>query len=678
MAITSDQAYAIDPNTGSINMPLFKQYASQQENLLANMRANPPKLSAPLQTLQANPELLDQATATVASRGVAPGLDFQSQVEDFAVQSPEQRYLTTNPDVADFAANEFTQRGFTSDPTEYQENFARDHYYGTPFSPSYGVDAGYNSFGMLKPDVNPALMNIARITSGIYDTQGTEDNDTTMIPTYKFSENIPNSISLSNTYYDIGDDFRKNIIGEGVNSNPDMASRDMTKFLRTAYAPQGIYGKSMVDDLGGYSELLRAYDQLGVTGDGNSYADQQVRGALEFLRENPSSINSDGTGGSIDAGTADVGNFSVANAYNAFASLPPSSPFSLALKGGNVLYNMMVNNQTFLQAVSNSLGFGSNGNTTKPGFGFGSESNETGPVGPGFAEGGEVELDLGMDERDYQRAVTKETDNFAEDIGQGVTSIAQEFYVPTMAMKYQEAMNGAPMSNTERLMRIMPAVDIIGGGLLAGAKVPRNALASHAIRREGAETLPEVEEIVAFHGSPHNFDKFQMNKIGTGEGAQAYGHGLYATDSEKISDFYKNMLKDEQIIHLDGKPLDSVYTEDNAENFYEYVAKKIPNATPNETDDLYNVLDNLGQGLRSIDDADAMVVSLTPSQMRMYNKIRDDLYVPEVPEGKTYKVAIKSKLDNLLNYDMPLKDQPVAVQHHRRPARLLGQSSAPR
>lgn len=76
---------------------------------------------------------------------------------------------------------------------------------------------------------------------------------------------------------------------------------------------------------------------------------------------------------------------------------------------------------------------------------------------------------------------------------QGAKSIAQEFYVPTMAMKYQEAINGAPMSNTERLMRIMPAADIIGGGLLAGAKVPINALASNAIRRD----LPSVNETIA-------------------------------------------------------------------------------------------------------------------------------------------------------------------------------------
>jgi hypothetical protein len=30
---------------------------------------------------------------------------------------------------------------------------------------------------------------------------------------------------------------------------------------------------------------------------------------------------------------------------------------------------------------------------------------------------------------------------------------------------------------------------------------------------------------VAYHGTPHEFDQFDMSKIGTGEGAQAYGHG---------------------------------------------------------------------------------------------------------------------------------------------------------
>ncbi len=48
--------------------------------------------------------------------------------------------------------------------------------------------------------------------------------------------------------------------------------------------------------------------------------------------------------------------------------------------------------------------------------------------------------------------------------------------------------------------------------------------------------------IIAFHGSGADFDEFRLDKIGTGEGAQAYGHGLYFTDSEGIAKFYRNSV----------------------------------------------------------------------------------------------------------------------------------------
>ena len=41
--------------------------------------------------------------------------------------------------------------------------------------------------------------------------------------------------------------------------------------------------------------------------------------------------------------------------------------------------------------------------------------------------------------------------------------------------------------------------------------------------------------IVAYHGSPHSFDQFDTSKIGTGEGAQAYGHGLYFAGNEGVA-----------------------------------------------------------------------------------------------------------------------------------------------
>ena len=44
--------------------------------------------------------------------------------------------------------------------------------------------------------------------------------------------------------------------------------------------------------------------------------------------------------------------------------------------------------------------------------------------------------------------------------------------------------------------------------------------------------------ITAWHGSPHTFDKFDMKKVGTGEGAQAYGHGMYFAESPEVARTY--------------------------------------------------------------------------------------------------------------------------------------------
>lgn len=48
--------------------------------------------------------------------------------------------------------------------------------------------------------------------------------------------------------------------------------------------------------------------------------------------------------------------------------------------------------------------------------------------------------------------------------------------------------------------------------------------------------------IDVFHGSPHSFDAFDMSKIGTGEGAQAYGHGLYFAESPEVAGAYQKAL----------------------------------------------------------------------------------------------------------------------------------------
>lgn len=49
--------------------------------------------------------------------------------------------------------------------------------------------------------------------------------------------------------------------------------------------------------------------------------------------------------------------------------------------------------------------------------------------------------------------------------------------------------------------------------------------------------------IKAYHGSPHDFDAFDLSKIGTGEGAQAYGHGLYFAEHEPVARQYRDAFE---------------------------------------------------------------------------------------------------------------------------------------
>lgn len=41
-----------------------------------------------------------------------------------------------------------------------------------------------------------------------------------------------------------------------------------------------------------------------------------------------------------------------------------------------------------------------------------------------------------------------------------------------------------------------------------------------------------------YHGSPHTFDRFDLSKIGTGEGEQAYGYGAYLSESPDVAKTY--------------------------------------------------------------------------------------------------------------------------------------------
>jgi hypothetical protein len=53
---------------------------------------------------------------------------------------------------------------------------------------------------------------------------------------------------------------------------------------------------------------------------------------------------------------------------------------------------------------------------------------------------------------------------------------------------------------------------------------------------KGYQTV--FESIKAYHGTGHDFTKFLTEKVGTGEGIQKFGHGLYFTGSKKVAEYY--------------------------------------------------------------------------------------------------------------------------------------------
>jgi hypothetical protein len=64
-----------------------------------------------------------------------------------------------------------------------------------------------------------------------------------------------------------------------------------------------------------------------------------------------------------------------------------------------------------------------------------------------------------------------------------------------------------------------------------------------------------------YHGSPHQFDEFDASKIGTGEGAQAYGHGIYLADKPEVAQDYQFMLSkiDPENVSYAGKSAQKHY-----------------------------------------------------------------------------------------------------------------------
>jgi hypothetical protein len=150
----------------------------------------------------------------------------------------------------------------------------------------------------------------------------------------------------------------------------------------------------------------------------------------------------------------------------------------------------------------------------------------------------------------------------------------------------------------------------------------------------------------AFHGSPfRGIEKFSTDFIGTGEGAQAYGWGLYFASRREIGDWYRRTLSERMVSDPD---------------FWAKVElpPALSRAEMEELDSIYAVLNKnrYGNG-RTLNDAE----SARFRELRAKEGARTDAINAARPQGQVYEVDIPEDSE-MLDWDKPLSEQPEGVR----------------
>ena len=158
-------------------------------------------------------------------------------------------------------------------------------------------------------------------------------------------------------------------------------------------------------------------------------------------------------------------------------------------------------------------------------------------------------------------------------------------------------------------------------------------LGAGATEKPGAAA---IQGIRAYHSSPHDFDKFDLSKIGTGEGAQVYGHGLYFAENPAVSgrggqywNAFKNKFDNAEGLAADHLQRAGFDREKAVQTIQEQLAERKREPWKYVSDD------------PKLDQALAMLRSDKPVGPR------------------TYEVNINADPAHFLDWDKPLREQAV-------------------
>jgi hypothetical protein len=188
--------------------------------------------------------------------------------------------------------------------------------------------------------------------------------------------------------------------------------------------------------------------------------------------------------------------------------------------------------------------------------------------------------------------------------------------------------------------------------MLGAARLPGGAPAGAA--GAGGAKLVQPEGIFAYHSSPSTFTKFDPSMIGTGEGAQMYGHGFYFAENPAVSG---------QGGQYWGQFLNRFSPEEQG------AAKALQGTNFNRGEvlaTLQNSINEISDHLKYFKSSDPLMYE---ADVGYHNKLlrtrqqQYDMVASGNPVGpRTYEVNINARPEQMLNWNAPLTQQPAAVQ----------------
>lgn len=234
-------------------------------------------------------------------------------------------------------------------------------------------------------------------------------------------------------------------------------------------------------------------------------------------------------------------------------------------------------------------------------------------------------------------------------------------YTPTIGERMTDALRRMMFSDdragqrrAEKVMDVLSltpvgaAADMYDAGREAGAG--NYGTAGLMLGMAGIPGPSPKKGIRAFHGSPHSFERFDMSKIGTGEGAQAYGHGLYFAENEGVARGYRDALSNVPQLRAQGNTPESIAamhvgtTQGDRAAARKALQESIAAWSSNP-------MIARDKGLQDMIAAQRAALDL----------------IDTVPfnRGSMYEVNINADPEQFLDWDKPLSEQPYVVQKLR-------------